>query len=68
MYLGLPKERGNTFLKMTGKMWVLVDGNLNLNYKITTLHERECQFLHLLVGAFLEASVKQNCIFAINIC
>lgn len=44
-------------------MWVLVDGNLNLNYKITTLHERECQFLYLLVGAFLEASVKQNCTF-----
>lgn len=47
---------------MTGKMWVLLDCNLNLSSKITPVHERERQSVYLLLDAFffflLAASVK----------
>lgn len=34
-------------------MWVLVDGNLNLNYEITTLYKMECQFLYVCIPLLL---------------
>lgn len=59
MYLGLPKERGNTFFKMTAKIWVLVDANLN---KIASLHGGDCLLLYLQVGAFF-SSFCETCTF-----
>lgn len=67
MYPGLPKERGNTFFKMTGRFQVLVDGNLELNDKITKLHKEECLFLYLQVFSSF-GEVKSHIFTKINIC
>lgn len=75
MYLGCQRREETHFSKRLERCGFFVDDNLSLNYKITTLHEKECQLLYLIVAPlffFLQILFSKTFVklytFAISFC